>query len=848
MLDKIIHFSIHNKLIIALMMIGLIAWGGYSVTQLPIDAVPDITNNQLQIITISPSLAAQEIETLVTFPIETNIGTIPNIHEIRSFSRFGLSVVTAVFTDETDIYWARQQVSERLQEIKSQIPAGIGEPQLAPVTTGLGEIYQYTLHPKKGYEDKYDAMELRTIQDWLVRRNLLGTEGVAEVSSFGGYLKQYEIALNPDKLSAMNVSISEIFTALEKNNQNTGGAYIDKSPNTYFIRTEGLIKDTNEIKKIVIRNQANGLPLLIENVASVRFGHAIRYGAMTRNGEGEVVGAVIMMLKGANSAKVIENVKTRIEKIQKMLPEGLEIDPYLDRTKLVNNAINTVSKNLAEGALIVIFVLVLMLGNFRAGLVVASVIPLAMLFAIIMMNLFGVSGNLMSLGAVDFGLIVDGAVIMVEATLHYIQNQGFKQKLSQAEMDKQVYESVRKIRTSAAFGEIIILIVYIPILALVGVEGKMFKPMAMTVSFAIIGAFLLSLTYVPMISTLLLSKNTQHKENISDKMIAVLQKIYGISLRFALNIKGIVVLLAFVLFGVSLWLFSTMGGEFLPTLDEGDFAVETRVMTGSALSKTVEASNKSAKALLANFPDEVKEVVGKIGSSEVPTDPMPIEACDLIIVLKDKHEWKKAHDMAELAKQMTEVLETQAGVEFGFQQPIQMRFNELMTGARQDVVLKIYGEDLNVLTEQAAKLSKLIQPIAGVADLYVEKMTGLPQIIVTYDREKIAQFGLNIEDVNTTVQSAFAGKSAGLVFEGEKRFDLVVRLDKNNRQDLADIDNLFVETPNGMQIPLNQVANVAFKEGTNQIQRDDMKRRIVVAFNVRGRDVQSIVKEIQEKV
>ncbi len=847
MLDKIILFSIKNKLIIGVFTIALIIWGSWSATKLPIDAVPDITNNQVQVITSSPSLAAQEVERLITFPVEVNMANIPGLIEVRSMSRFGLSVVTIVFTDETDIYWARQQVNERLKLAVEQIPKGVGIPDLAPVTTGLGEIYQYVIHPKKGYENKFTAMELRTIQDWIVRRQLLGTKGVAEVSSFGGYLKQYEVAIDPDKLRSMNITIGEVFTALETNNQNTGGAYIDKQPNAWFIRTEGLATSIDDIKKTVVKSTSNGSPILIRDVANVQYGHAIRYGAMTRNNEGEVVGAIVMMLKGANSNEVIENVKERIKQIEKSLPEGVEIEAFLDRTKLVDRAIGTVSKNLIEGALIVIFVLVLFLGNVRAGLVVASVIPLAMLFALSMMNLFGVSGNLMSLGAIDFGLIVDGAVIIVEATLHHIVGKGYKYKLSQNEMDNEVYESASKIRNSAAFGEIIILIVYLPILALIGVEGKMFKPMAQTVAFAILGAFILSLTYVPMVSALFLNKNSTHKRTISDRMMEFFQKIYTPAIHFAIKEKTIVIATALLLFVVSIFIFLTMGGEFIPTLDEGDFAVETRILTGSSMMQTVDAALKGGDILTKKFPNEVKQVIGKIGSSEIPTDPMPLEACDLMVILKDKEEWTTASDREELANKMQKALEEIPGVSFSFQQPIQMRFNELMTGARQDVAIKIYGEDLEILTQQAKKLGKLIQPIDGAKDLYIEEVTGLPQIVVKFDRDKIAEYGLNIGQMNRIVSTAFAGESAGLIYEGEKRFDLVVRLNKENRQGLEDVKNLFVTTSKGIQIPLSMVADVEFKIGPNQIQRDDTKRRITVAFNVRGRDVESIVKEIQQK-
>lgn len=850
MIDKIISFSINNKLIIVLMVLGLIVWGGYSVARLPVDAVPDITDNQVQIITITPALAAQEVERLITFPIEITMATIPDIEEIRSFSRFGLSLVTVVFKEKTDIYWARQQISERLAEAEKQIPEGIGTPEMGPVTTGLGEIYQYVIHAKEGYEDQYSAMDLRTIQDWIIRRQLIGTPGVADVSSFGGYLKQYEVSIKPELLRSMGLTISDVFTALEQNNQNTGGAYIDKRPNAYFIRSEGMVSSLDDIGNIVVKTVDDGTPVLIRDVAKVQFGHAVRYGASTRGGK-EVVSAIVMMLKGENSAKVIKDVKERIRQIEKTLPEGVVIEPFLDRTKLVNKAIGTVTKNLTEGALIVVLVLVLLLGNFRAGFIVASVIPLSMLFAFSMMNLFGVSANLMSLGAIDFGLIVDGAVIIVEGVVQRIVMSkniyGGIERLSKVQMDSQVHEASKRMMNSAVFGQIIILIVYLPILALVGIEGKMFRPMAQTVSFAILGALILSLTYVPVVSFLFLSRKTEHKENISDKIINFIRKLYNPLIHFALRRKYIVLLSALSLFAASLVVFSNMGGEFIPTLEEGDFAVETRVMTGSSLFETIEASNKASAILLENFP-EVKEVVAKIGSGEIPTDPMPIEACDLMVILKDKKEWTSGKTREELANKMSEALSVIPGVSFGFQQPIQMRFNELMTGARQDVVLKIYGEDLDALSEQAAKVGNIVNTVKGTSDLYVEKVTGLPQIMVKFDRDRMAKFGLNIAEINRTIRTAFAGELAGLVFEGERRFALVVRLDKANRKGLDDVKNLFINTPFGNQIPLDQVADVSFKEGPNQIQRDDTKRRITIGFNVRNRDVESIVDEIKQKI
>ena len=847
MLDKIIHYSIHNKLIIGLLTLGLVIGGSYSLTQLPIDAVPDITNNQVQIITVAPSQSALDIERLVTFPVEQTMATIPNTEEIRSFSRFGLSVVTIVFHDNIDVYWARQQVNERLALAAKQIPAGVGSPELAPVTTGLGEIYQYIIRPQKGFEGKYDPMELRSIQDWIVRRQLVGTVGVAEVASFGGYLKQYEIALDPDKLNSQNLSIPDVFTALEKNNQNTGGAYIDKKPNAWFIRSEGLIKSIDDIGKIVVKNTSKGTPVLIRDIGVVKFGHANRFGAMTYNAEGEVVGGLVLMLKGENSSAVVNRVKDRIRQIEGTLPEGLEIEAFIDRSNLVSRAIGTVEKNLIEGALIVILVLVLFLGNLRAGLIVASVIPLAMLFAVSLMHLFGVSGNLMSLGAIDFGLIVDGAVIIVEATMHHLGMRSAI-RLTQNEMDAEVYESASKIRTSAAFGEIIILIVYLPILALVGIEGKMFKPMAQTVAFAIMGAFVLSVTYVPMMSALCLSKNTQHKRNLSDRMMDFFHRQYTPVIHRALKHKLAIILSSLVLFIISLFAFLNMGGEFLPTLEEGDFAVETRVLTGSSLSYTIDAATKGSEVILKEFPDEVKEVVAKIGSSEIPTDPMPIDACDLMIILNDKSEWTKADDREELTEKMSEALGVIPGVTFGFQQPIQMRFNELMTGVRQDVAIKIFGEDLDVLTDLSQQIGRIVNTVEGSRDLYLEEVTGLPQIVVNINRDEVARYGLSIETINQAINTAFAGQSAGTVFEGERRYDLTVRLASQNRQSIEDVRNLFITSSTGKQIPLIQLAEVEFIVGPNQIQREDAKRRIIVGFNLTGRDVESIVNEIKSKI
>lgn len=848
MFDKIIQFSIKNKLIVGVLTIALIIWGVYSASQLPIDAVPDITNNQVQIITQAPTLGAQEVEQYVTAPIELSMANIPNVIERRSISRSGISVITIVFKDGADIYWARQQVSEQLKEAENKIPGGLGEPSLAPITTGLGEIYQYVIHTKPGYEDKYTATDLRTFQDWIVRTQLAGTEGVAEVSGWGGYVKQYEIAIDNEKLNAQNITIPEIYKALEDNNQNTGGSYIEQRNNAYFIRGLGQVKDLTDIEKIVVKN-VNEIPVLIRDVASVQYGSAIRYGAVTRNGQGEVVAGVVLMLKGENFSKVIANVKQRMAQIQKSLPEGVVIEPFIDRTELVNRAIGTVERNLIEGALIVIFVLVLLLGNFRAGLLVASVIPLAMLFAFGMMKAFGVSGNLMSLGAIDFGLIVDGAVIIVESVVHRLymsrHHHAGIQKLSKRQMNDEVYASASTMMNSASFGQIIILIVYLPILSLTGIEGKMFTPMAKTVAFAILGAFLLSLTYVPMMSTIFLSKKTTYRQNISDRIIQFLQRIYKSMLQRVLKWKIITVTIAALLFIISIIIFNRLGGEFIPTLEEGDLTVEISMMQGTSLSQVVETFGKAEKILKEKFP-EVKQVVTRIGSAEIPTDPMPIERGDMMVAMQPKEDWKTASSKEDMIEKMEEALSIIPGINVEITQPMQMRFNELMTGIRQDVAIKIYGDDLDILTQQANKIAKLISSVKGVETPFVEKVTGLPQITVEYNRDKMAQYGLSISDVNMILQTAFAGNVAGVVFEGEKRFDMVVRLQHDLRENISNIENLYVPLPSGNRVPLNQVANIQFKDAPAQISREDGRRRIYVGFNVRGRDVESTVTEIQQ--
>lgn len=847
MFQKLIKFSIENKLVIGFMTLALIIGGSYSLSRLPFDSTPDITNNQVQVITQAPSLGAQEVEQFITTPLEMALANIPEVIERRSISRSGLSVITIVFKEEADIYWARQQVSQQLKEAEEVIPEGLGKISLAPITTGLGEIYHYTIRAKKGYEDKYSISDLRTMQDWIVRKQLSGTEGVAEISGWGGFVKQYEVAINADKLNAVNITIPELYKALEDNNENTGGSYIEQYSNQYFIRGIGIVKSLEDIEKIPIKT-INGTPILVRDIAKVQYGSATRYGAVTRNGEGEVVAGITLMLKGENFQEVIKNVKERMNQVQKSLPEGVVIEPFIDRTQLVDRVTDTIIKNLIEGGLIVIFILVLFLGNYRAGLVVASVIPLSMLFAFGMMRIFEVSGNLMSLGAIDFGLIVDGAVIIVEAVCHHIAIMKDRYKgrlLTQAEMDMEVYDSASKIRNSAAFGEIIIMIVYIPLFTLVGIEGKMFKPMAMTVFFAILGAFILSLTYVPMASALFLSKKTEHKRNISDKLMDKLSNFYRPIIAKSLNWSKTLIISMIALFAVSIYIFSRMGGEFIPNLDEGDFAAEISMAQGTSLSQMIKSCSQAEKILKDQFP-EVKQAVSRIGSAEIPTDPMPIERADLMIALIPKKNWTSAKTKEELMEKMEKAMSVIPGLGVEMTQPIQMRTNELITGIKQDVAIKIYGNDLEVLSKSANKVASLIKKVKGVGDPYVEKVTGLPQIQVIYNRDKLGKYDISIKDANMVLKTAFAGSEAGYVFEEDRRFDLVLRMDKELRNDITSLENLYLPLKSGGSVPLSQVAEIKYENAPAQVTREDGERRIYVGFNVRGRDIQSTVFEIQD--
>ena len=847
MLENIIRFSLKNKLIIFLFTAFIVGFGIFSLTKIPIGAVPDITNNQVQVITTSRNLSTQDVEQFITYPVELEMANLPGVEEIRSVSKFGLSVVTIVFNDDMGTFLPRQLIAEKIKSASEKIPEGFGTPEMGPITTGLGEIYQYILDVKPGYENKYSTTDLRTIQDWIVKRQLSGIPGVVEVNTWGGFLKQYEVAINPNKLTAMNISIAEIYNALEKNNSVSGGGYIEKNDKAFFIRGEGLVGSLEDIKNIVVKN--DGSPIYIKDVAIVGFGSATRFGAITGNGEGEKVLGQIMMLKDGNSKEVIDTVKERVASIQSTLPEGVYINGFLERSELIGKTTFTVAENLILGSLIVIFVVVLLLGNWRSGLVVASVIPLSLLFAIILMRQFGVDANLMSLGAIDFGIIIDGAVIIVEFIAFQIMSKAsqlseINKNEKQAKIDQITLKSASKMMNSAIFGQLIILIVFIPVLSLSGIEGKMFKPMAMTFSFALIGAMILCLTYVPVVSSLFLKPSKQSAKNISVRLLHFLNKGYQPIINWALSNKKIVVVLSAILLASSIWIFSKMGGEFVPTLDEGDFVIQPVLKTGTSLGKTIEITTRIEKILLDNFP-EVDQVVTRIGAAEVPTDPMSMEESDVIIKLKPKKEWTSAKSKDALADKFKEALTVIPGMEVEFTQPIEMRFNELVTGVRADVAIKIFGENLSVLANKADEIKRLIENVEGAADISVEKVEGLPQMSVKFNRSKIARYGLNISDLNDVISMGFAGKTAGSVFEGEKRFDLVLRLQENNRKNMESLQNLYVDTPSGTKIPLNELAEISYTTGPAQISRDDTKRRIVVGINVRNRDLQSVVNDVQ---
>jgi heavy metal efflux system protein len=841
MLEKIIGISLKYKTLVLLITGVMALWGIYSLRQISIDAVPDITNNQVQIVTTCPTLAPQEVEQYITFPIEALMANLPQVEEVRSISRYGLSVVTVVFAEKMNTMLARQLVAEQVQRARSEIPESFGTPEMMPITTGLGEIYQYVLLVDSVYKDQYSPLELRTIQDWIVKRQLTGIPGIIETSSFGGFVKQYEVSVDPEKLIANNITLQQVFTAVQSNNLGSGGGYIESGPHTFYLRSEGKIEELTDLQNITI-DLRNGVPVRLADVATFNYGHPQRYGAMTMDGKGEVVGGITLMLKDANSTMAIQNVKARVETIQKSLPPGIKIFPYLDRSKLVNATIKTVTTNLIEGGLIVIFVLVLFMGNLRAGMVVASVIPLSLLFTLIMMNLMGVSANLMSLGAIDFGIVIDGAVIMVEGILFYLHQNFLGKKLNKQQITQSVHNAGKRVYTASTFGVLIIVIVFLPMFMLEGIEGKMFRPMAQTFSFAIVGALILSLTYVPAISALVLNRNIKPDNKITRSTLGFLQKIYLPPLNMALNKPRLIIGLAIAAFVLTAFTFSRMGAEFIPTLEEGDLAMQMAVEPGSSLTHSITTTTMAEKILKREFP-EVLHVVSKIGTAEIPTDPMAIEDADIMIVLKDKDEWTSAENREDLVEKMKNSLAVIEDATFEFTQPIQLRFNELMTGAKTDVSVKIFGEDMEKLKDLADEAAVYIEKIEGAADVKVEQTEGLRQLRLKIHRDQMAIHGVNVQEVNRALETAYGGTAAGVVYENERRFDLVIRLANPWRQELS-LNRIYVSGMDGRQVPLTAVASITEDTGPMQISREDARRRINIGINTRHRDVASIVEEI----
>jgi len=848
MLNRIIDFSIRNKLLTILVTISIAGLGIFSVLQIPVGAVPDITNNQVQVITTSTSLSTQDIEQFITYPVELEMSNLPGVQEIRSISKFGLSVVTIVFDDKLGAFLPRQLIAEKIKSASANIPEGFGTPEMGPITTGLGEIYQYILDTKQGYKDKYSIMELRTIQDWVVKRQLAGIPGVVEVNTWGGFLKQYEVAINPQEIKGLGISLLEVFDAIEANNNVAGGAYIEKQNQSYFIRGDGLVTSLEDIENIVVRN-SGGVPVLVRDIASVRYGSANRFGAITANGEGEKVMGQIMMLKDANSNKVIKAVKERVAEVQKSLPEGVFVNPIIERSELIHKTSFTVFENLLFGCLIVFFIVVLLLGNLRSGLVIASIIPLSLLFTISMMYLFGIDANLMSLGALDFGIIIDGAVIIVEfiaikLTLSRNELAAVSGDERQTVMDRITFNGASKMMNSAIFGQVIILIVFIPVLSLSGVEGKMFRPMALSFSFAVLGAMFFGLTWLPAASSMFLRPEKPKQWAITRFIMKVFSRSYDPVIRWSYDHKMVIFGLAIASLVLTGVIFSRMGGEFVPTLDEGDFVIQPVLKTGTSLSKTVELTTQMENILIETFP-EVDQIVCRIGAAEVPTDPMSMEEIDMIIKLRPKKEWVSAENKEELANEFKEALLVIPGIDYEFTQPIEMRFNELITGVRADLAIKIFGEDLSILADKAEEVKRLITGVPGAADIILEKTEGLPQMSVNYNRSKMAYYGVSVSELNQYLTMAFGGAITGVVFEGEKRFDMVVRLLPEFRNDIEHLRNLPVTLAGGSQVPLWEMADIEYTTGPAKISRDDARRRVVVSVNVRNRDLESVVGDIE---
>jgi cobalt-zinc-cadmium resistance protein CzcA len=834
-MGRLIDLCLRFRFLVLALTILAAVLGIASLRRLTIDAVPDITPVQVQVLTRSPALGPVEVERYVTFPIEAAMTGIPGVHEIRSVSRYGISAVTIIFEDGFSLYLARQLVNERLSAAIENIPPELGRPEMGPMTTGLGEVYHFTVEG-----DGYSPMQLRTILDWDIVFRLRAVPGVVEVNAWGGLAKQYHVDVDPSKLIAFGVTLEDVFKALQRNNANVGSGYIEHNQEQYIIRGEALVNSMKDLESIVVATKHGGVPIYVRTLGEVREGSMLRIGAATENGKGETVIGMVQMLAGANASRVVEDVKKKITEIQPSLPQGVRIVPFYDRADFVSRVIGTVEKNLIEGGLLVVAVLFLLLGNVRGGLIVASAIPLSMLIAFTGMVQAGISGNLMSLGAIDFGLIVDGSVVMIENIFRRLQGTsgaGGEKRLSV------VAHAAREVVRPVVFAVTIIILVYIPILTLTGIEGKMFRPMAITVIFALVASLILAVTLMPVLASIFLREGKHDEPWLLRKIRAV----YNPALDWAMRRPRIVAASALITFTLSGAVYYFMGAEFIPRLDEGDIAIQAWRLPSISLQESIKSTSQ-VERVLRRFP-EVKTVVSRTGSPEVATDVMGIELSDIFVILKPRSEWKTAKTKEELISKMNEVLQKEVpGAGFGFTQPIEMRFNELIAGVRSDIGVRIFGDDLEALAQQGNEVAKALSAVRGAADVRVEQTAGLPMIRITIDRERLARYGLNAADVLDTVQATRVGKVVGTIFEGQRRFDLVVRLPEEVLSNPDVIATIPVANDKGRFVPLAQVADVRLDTGPSQVSRKNVQRRIVVECNVRGRDLAGFVAEAQSKV
>jgi heavy metal efflux system protein len=833
-MHNLVELALKYRFLVIVLTLLLVGVGIYSMGRLPIDAVPDVTPNQVLIITRAPGLGPVEVERFITFSVESAMSGLPGIQTIRSTSRFGLSVVYVFFDESMDIYFARRLVLERLPQAREAIPAGFGTPEMGPISSGLGEIYQFEVKGNKS------PMELRAVLDWDIAYKLRSLPGVVEVNSFGGELKTYEVQLETDKMVGYNISLQDVVTALESNNSARGGAYIEHNGEQQVIRGEGLVETLGDIGNIIVKASDRGVPVYVRNLGAVNFAPRVRQGAVTRDGRGEIVTGVVMMLIGENSRAVAQRVGEEMEKIKKSLPPGITIDNYYNRTDLVQKTIQTVSKNLIEGGILVIVVLLLLLGNIRGGLIVASAIPLAMLAAFTGMLYAGLSGNLMSLGAIDFGLIVDGSVVMIENIVRKLAERKDGETLSPRHT---ILEAGKEVAKPVFFGVLIIMLVYLPILSLRGVEGKMFRPMALTVIFALAASLVLALTLMPVLASIFFRKGVKEKETW---LIKKAHQAYVPVVRRAIAKRGLVVAVSGIIFAVSVFVATRMGAEFIPRLNEGALAVQAWRLPSVGLTQSVKSSTLIEKTI-KTFP-EVTTVVSRTGQAEIPTDPMGIEISDIYVILKPQEEWTTATNREDLIEKIDKELDRNVpGTVFSYSQPIELRMQELIAGVRSDIAISLYGDDLDTLKRKADELVNVIGQISGAADTKAEQIAGLPYLRVRIDRSAIARYGINASQVLDVVES-LGGKSVGQVLEGQRRFDMQVRFKQSEREDIDRIRNIKVADPQGRLIPLSQLAMIKVEQGPAQISRENIQRRISVETNVRGRDIASFVAEAQRAV